>query len=182
MDDGKRQTMWRGTAFEYQQGEVLLPNGRKTFAGVIRHPGSAAVVPVLQDGSVVLIHQFRHGIKDFIWEVPAGTMDPGEDPLACARRELQEECGYAGNRFEKLGEIWVAPGYSSECIHLFLATDLMVRESHPDEDECLTVHLFPFQRVLEMVERNEIREAMTIVAIQKAYPVWKGRKKGQGDP
>ena len=85
MDDGKRQTMWRGTAFEYQQGEVLLPNGRKTFAGVIRHPGSAAVVPVLQDGSVVLIHQFRHGIKDFIWEVPAGTMDPGEDPLACAK-------------------------------------------------------------------------------------------------
>jgi ADP-ribose pyrophosphatase len=179
MGDEKKQTMWKGKAFEFQQEEVLLPNGRKTVAGVVRHPGSAAIVPVLQDGSVVLIHQFRQGVRDFVWEIPAGTMDPGEDPLACARRELQEECGYAGNRFEKLAEIWVAPGYSSECIHLFLATDLIARESHPDEDECLTVHLFPFQQALEMVEQNEIREAMTIVAIQKAYPVWKGRKTAQ---
>ncbi len=157
MGDEKREILWKGRAFEFQQEDVLLPNGKKTVAGVIRHPGSAAVVPVLQDGSVVLIHQFRHGIRDFVWEIPAGTMDPGEDPLACAKRELQEECGYVGNRFEKLGEIWVAPGYSSECIHLFLATDLTVEESHPDEDECLTAHVLPFQRVLEMVELRMVR-------------------------
>jgi ADP-ribose pyrophosphatase len=176
MGDEKRQTIWKGTAFQFDREEILLPNGRKTVAGLIRHPGSAAIVPVLQDGSVVLIHQFRYGVKDFLWEIPAGTMDPGEDPLACAKRELQEESGYAAHRLEKLGELWVAPGYSSERIHLFLATHLTLMESHPDEDECLTVHTFPFSRALEMVERDEIREAMTIVALQKAYPVWKRNK------
>ncbi len=104
------QTLWHSRSFDFDREEMVLPNGRKTVAGVIRHPGSAAVVPVLPDGSVILIHQFRYGVKGFVWEIPAGTMDPGEDPLACARREIQEECGYSARRFEKLGEIWVAPG------------------------------------------------------------------------
>jgi ADP-ribose pyrophosphatase len=171
------QTIWHGRVFDFVEKEIVLPNGRKTMMGMVQHPGSSAIVPVLEDGSVILIHQYRPAIQDFIWEVPAGTMDAGEDPLDCAKRELQEECGYAANHFEKVGEIWVTPGYSSECIHLFLATEMILKEPHLDEDECLSVHLFPYREVLSMVERNEIREAMTIVALQKAYPVWTERNR-----
>jgi ADP-ribose pyrophosphatase len=166
--------IWRGRAFDFNEAEIVLPNGRKTVAGIIQHPGSSAIVPVRDDGSVVMIEQYRPAIRDFVWEIPAGCMDPGEDPLTCAKRELQEESGYAGNRFQKVGEIWVAPGYSTECIHLFLATELTPKESHLDEDEFLSVHFFPFFRVVEMVERNEIKDAMTMIALQMAYPVWNG--------
>ena len=166
--------LWHGKAFDFNEKVIILPNGKRTVAGVIEHPGSSAIVPVREDGSVVMIEQYRPAIRDSVWEIPAGTMDPGEDPLTCAKRELQEESGFAGNRFQKVGEIWVAPGYSTECIHLFLATELTPWESHLDEDEFLSVHFFPFFRVVEMVERNEIKDAMTMIAIQMAYPVWKG--------
>ena len=166
--------VWHGRAFDFDEEVIILPNGKRTVAGIIQHPGSSAIVPVREDGSVVMILQYRPAIRGFVWEIPAGCMDPGEDPLTCAKRELQEESGYAGNRFQKVGEIWVAPGYSTECIHLFLATELTPWGSHLDEDEFLSVHFFPFFRVVEMVERNEIKDAMTMIAIQMAYPVWKG--------
>ena len=169
--------IWRGRVFDFIEAEIVLPNGRKTVAGVIQHPGSSAIVPVREDGSVILIKQYRPAIHDFIWEIPAGCMDPGEDPLTCAKRELQEESGFTGNRFQKVGEVWVAPGYSTERIHLFLATELIPKGSQLDEDEFLSVHFFPFFRVLEMVERNEIKDAMTMIAIQTAYPVWKNMKR-----
>lgn len=176
MKSESSQTLWHGRVFDFNREEIVLPNGKKTVVEVIEHPGSSAVVPVLDDGSVILIHQYRPAIKDFIWEIPAGTLDPGENPLECAKRELQEECGYVAGRFEKVGEILVAPGYSSECIHLFLATGLVSGETHLDEDEFLTVHLFPFKRVLEMVEKNEIKDAMSMAGIQMAYPAWTNRK------
>jgi ADP-ribose pyrophosphatase len=174
--EGKKP-LWHGRAFDFDEEVIILPNGKRVVAGIIHHPGSSAIVPVREDGSVILIKQYRPTIRDFVWEIPAGCMDPGEDPLTCAKRELQEESGHAGNRFQKVGEIWVAPGYSTECIHLFLATELTPRESHLDEDEFLSVHLFPFSRVVEMVERNEIKDAMTMIAIQMAYPAWKNMKR-----
>jgi len=169
--------LWHGKAFDFNEKVIILPNGKRTVAGVIEHPGSSAIVPVREDGSVVMIEQYRPAIRDSVWEIPAGTMDPGEDPLTCAKRELQEESGFAGNRFQKIGEIWVAPGYSTERIHLFLATELIPKESHLDEDEFLSVHFFPFFRVVEMVERNEIKDAMTMIAIQMAYPAWKNMRR-----
>ncbi len=171
--EGKKP-VWHGRVFDFDEEVIVMPNGKRTVAGVIQHPGSSAIVPVREDGSVVMIEQYRPAIRDSLWEIPAGCMDPGEDALTCAKRELQEESGYAGNRFQKLGEIWVAPGYSTECIHLFLATELTLKESHLDEDECLSVHLFPFLEVVDMVERNEIKDAMTMTALQMAYPVWRG--------
>ena len=169
--------VWHGRAFDFDEEVIILPNGKRTVAGIIQHPGSSAIVPVREDGSVVMIEQYRPAIRGFVWEIPAGCMDPGEDPLTCAKRELQEESGYAGNQFQKVGEIWVAPGYSTECIHLFLATELTPWGSHLDEDEFLSVHFFPFFRVVEMVERNEIKDAMTMIAIQMAYPAWKNMRR-----
>jgi len=172
-----KKPLWHGRAFDFDEEVITLPNGKRFVAGIIHHPGSSAIVPVREDGSVVMIEQYRPAIRDFVWEIPAGCMDPGEDPLTCAKRELQEESGYAGNRFQKVGEIWIAPGYSTECIHLFLATELTTRESHLDEDEFLSVHFFPFSRVVEMVEGNQIKDAMTMIAIQMAYPVWKNMER-----
>ena len=171
LDD--KQILWHGKVFDFNVEERVLPNGRKIEMGVIHHPGSAAILPVFEDGSIVLIHQYRPAIGDFIWEIPSGTMGPGEDPLACARRELREECGLKSNRFEKIGEILIAPWYSDERIHLFLATELTPCDQDLDEDEFLTTHISTFDQALSMVEKGEIQDATTIVGLKMAYPIWK---------
>ena len=172
-DKGDREMLWHGKVFDLIREEIVLPTRRKTTVEVIRHPGSASIVPLLNDGRVVLIQQFRPSLEQVIWEIPAGTLGPGEDPLGCARRELMEECGYQGNRFEKLGEILPAPGYCDERIHLFVATDLTPCAQHLDEDECLTIHPLPFEEVLDMIRRGEIQDATTIVGLLLAYPACK---------
>ncbi len=170
-----KQILWHGKVFDFNVEERILPNGRKIEMGVIHHPGSAAILPVFEDGSIVLIHQYRPAIRDFIWEIPSGTMGPGEDPLACARRELREECGLKSNRFEKIREILIAPWYSDERIHLFLATELTPCDQDLDEDEILTTHTFSFDQVMSMAERGEIQDATTLLALKTACLI--GKKK-----
>jgi len=150
-----------------------LPNGKKMMAEFIHHPGSSGVIPSMDENSVVLIHQYRPILKDFIWEIPSGTMLPGEDPLTCAKRELEEECGLLSRRFEKLGEILVAPWYSDERTHLFLAKELAPCKQKLDEDEILTTHILSFDQAMKMIERGEIQDAMTIIGIKLAYSIWK---------
>jgi len=144
--------------------------------GVIHHPGSSGVIPILNGNSVILIHQYRPAIKNSIWEIPSGTMLPGEEPLECAKRELQEECGFLGKNFGKLGEILIAPWYSDERIHLFIARELIPCTQNLDEDEILTKHIFPFDYAMKMIEKGEIQDATTIIGIKMAYPIWQRRK------
>ena len=160
---------WRGRVFDFKVEETTLPNGRHSTPEVIHHPGSSAIVPVIENHSVALLRQYRPAIRTFIWEVPAGTMHGGEDPLDCAKRELQEECGLIGRRFEKIGEILTAPGYSDERIHLYLAMELIPCEQKLDEDEYLEVHSFRFDAVMEMIKGGHIQDAMSIVALNMAY-------------
>jgi len=171
LDD--KQILWHGKVFDFNVEERVLPNGRKIEMGVIHHPGSAAILPVFEDGSIVLIHQYRPAIGDFIWEIPSGTMGPGEDPLACARRELREECGLKSNRLEKIGEILIAPWYSDERLHLFVATALIPCNQDLDEDEILTTHTFSFDQVMSMAERGEIRDATTLLTLRTACLILK---------
>jgi len=171
-----KEVIYHGRVFDLYREETTLPNGKKMMAEFIHHPGSSAVVPVLENESVILIRQYRPAIKDFIWEVPSGTMLPGEDPLACAKRELREECGFLGKRFENFGEILIAPWYSDERIYLFIATELIPCEQNLDEDEILTTHLFSFGHAVEMIDRGEIQDATTIIGIQMAYSIWKRGK------
>lgn len=169
MNKRNRQALWHGKVFDFNCEEILLPNGRRTEVGMIHHPGSSGVIPFLDGNSVILIHQYRPAIKNFVWEIPSGTLLPNEDPLECAKRELQEECGFVGKHYEKLGEIWIAPWYSDERIHLFIATDLISCEQKLDEDEILTSHLFPFKQAIGMIEKGEIQDATTIIGLQMAY-------------
>jgi ADP-ribose pyrophosphatase len=174
--EDRTRILWHGKTFDLISEDQVLPNGKPVTVEVIRHPGSSGVVPLLEEGKVVLIRQYRPAVGDYLWEIPAGTLRSGEDPLACAIRELREECGLEGDRFDKLGVIAMAAGYSNERIHLFMATGIRPGEQHLDEDELLTTHVFPFDDVMRMIERGEIHEAMTIIGLRMAYRKRKGEK------
>ena len=164
-----RSTLVRkGRVFDFYAENVTLPNGVTLDMEIIRHPGAAAIVPVLQDQSVLLLKQYRHAVGSFIWEIPAGTLESGEDPMQCARRELVEETGYAGGRFEKLAEITPLPAYSDERIHIYLATDLVPAQQKLDADELLSVHPVGLKRSLEMIGEGKIQDAKTIIGLQLA--------------
>jgi ADP-ribose pyrophosphatase len=161
----KTTDIYRGRIFDVFVEEVALPNGVVKNREVIRHPGAAAIVPVFDNGEIALIKQFRHAVGDYLWEIPAGTLEAKETPLECAQRELVEEIGYQAAKFEKLTEILPAPGYTDEHIHIFLATRLTQAEQNLDDDEVLELRPTPFQKALDMVAQGNIQDAKTIVGL-----------------
>jgi ADP-ribose pyrophosphatase len=158
----------KGRVFDFYSETVTLPNDVTLEIEIIRHPGAAAIVPVWEDGSILMLNQYRHAVGGYIWEIPAGTLDPEEDELACAARELTEETGYEGRRLEKLGVITPLPAYSDERIHLFMATGLAKAEQNLDDDELLSVHRIPLSRAMQMIVDGTIQDAKTIVALNLA--------------
>ena len=148
---------------------VLLPNGLTVDLEVVRHPGAAAVVPLKEDGRVILIRQFRHAAGGFIFEIPAGKLHPGEDPTVCAARELEEEVGYRAGKLELLSSIFTAPGFTDEVIHIYKATGLTTGRQQLDRDEVLEVIEMPLSEAMNMIEAGTIRDAKSIVGLQAVY-------------
>jgi len=149
---------------------VRFPDGSTGQLELIRHPGAAAIVPCASDPpgadpTILLIRQYRYATGGQLWEIPAGTLDPGEDPEACARRELMEETGVTAARLQRLTSIWTTPGFTNEVIHLFLATGLTTGEPSRERDEFIEVVPQPLSRVLALIREGEIRDAKTVVAI-----------------
>jgi ADP-ribose pyrophosphatase len=161
----KIETIYQAKVFRLCRETVTLPNGVTTTVDVIHHPGSSAVVPLLADGRVVMIRQYRHSLRRFLWEIPAGTLNPGEDYLQCARRELVEEVGYQAHHFEELTEILSAPGYSDERIQIFLARNLEHVPQNLDKDEVLEVVPLPLNETLAMIRDGEIQDALTVIGL-----------------
>ncbi|MFW9998419.1 MAG: NUDIX domain-containing protein [Candidatus Odinarchaeota archaeon] len=157
--------LYNGKLFNVVLEKVTLPNGAVKNREIVRHPGAAAMVPLLDDGHVVLVKQYRHAVGKFVWEIPAGTLEPKEDPVECAQRELVEETGYKAAMFHKLTEIWPAPGYTDEHIHIFLATGLTTAEQRLQDDEVLKTQPTPFDTALEMIRRGEIQDGKTIIGL-----------------
>ncbi|MFY9943018.1 MAG: NUDIX hydrolase [Desulfobacterales bacterium] len=155
----------RGRVFQLTTENITLPNGVNMDIDIIRHPGAAAIVPLLDAKTVLLLRQYRHAVGGWIWEIPAGTLDPQETVEACARRELTEETGYNARNFEKLGEITPLPGYADERVHLFLAAGLTPSAQNLDPDELLSVHPTPLPQALEMIFNGEIQDAKTITGL-----------------
>ena len=118
------EQIYSGKVLNLNLDTVALPNGRTTKLEILRHPGASAVVPLKDDGRVVLIRQLRHAVGGFIYEIPAGKLDPQEDPRDCAARELEEEVGYCAGHLDLLTSIWTAPGFTDEVIHIFQGTNL----------------------------------------------------------
>jgi ADP-ribose pyrophosphatase len=145
---------------------VTLPNGVTIALEMVRHPGAAAVVPLKDSGTVVLIKQFRHAAGGFIYEIPAGKLHAGEDPMHCAARELEEEIGYVAGRLDRLTSILTAPGFTDEVIHIYKATALTRGQQQLDRDEVLEVLEFPLEEAIAMIVAGTIRDAKTIVGLQ----------------
>jgi ADP-ribose pyrophosphatase len=180
----RRSVIHRGRVFQLVRENVTLDNGTTTDLDFIEHPGAAAIVALTGGNDVVLVRQYRHALGQYIWEIPAGTLDPGEPVLDCARRELAEETGYAAAEWRKLGEITPVPGYSDERIHLFLATELSAAAQRLDADEVLEAHARPLAEMAAMIARGEVQDAKSICALLLAQN-WIGRHfhgSGQTDP
>jgi ADP-ribose pyrophosphatase len=157
-----------GRVFKLMKENITLDNGVTVDLDIIRHPGASAVVPITRRNTVLLLRQYRHAIGDFIWEIPAGTLSPHEAPLECARRELAEETGFAGNVWQEIGVITPVPGYSDERIHLFIATDLVPAKQNLDEDEVLHVHEVALDEAMEMMYAGIIQDSKTISGLSLA--------------
>ena len=166
---GRRTPLHRGRSFDFTLEEYRLADGRRATAEMVRHPGASAVVALNEGQEVVLLRQYRHGFGASLWEIPAGTREGGEAPLACARRELAEESGYQARRWDLLGRILPAPGYSDEVLHLFLARELSPVPPALDDDELLEVHLKPLATAVEMVYGGQIEDAIAIAGLLKAW-------------
>jgi len=152
---------------------VRFPDGTTGTLEMLRHPGASAVIPFLddpksEDPRIVLIRQFRHAAEGELWEIPAGRLDPGEAPEACARRELREETGYTAGDCRRLVTILTTPGFTDERIHLFIATGLRSGDHAREADEFVEVHEMPWSEVLRLVEQGEITDAKTLVALLHA--------------
>jgi len=163
-----------GRVFELYSENISTNNGVTFDIEVIRHPGAAAIVPIQTDGTVLLLSQYRHAVGRRIWEIPAGTLNPGETPEVCARRELVEETGFSADCWEKLGEITPLPGYSDERIHLYLASNLTPAEQALDDDEILEVHPRPFAEAIKMIHTGQIQDAKSICGLLFAARVMNG--------
>lgn len=161
---------YRGRVIHVDHDTVQFPDGSTGVLEMVRHPGASAVVPMLDDPGaadprVLLIRQFRHAADDFIWEIPAGTLGPGEAPDACARRELEEEAGCRAAAVRHLTTVFTTPGFTDERIHLFLATGLTRVQERPEHDEFISIHEVPWSEVGRMVRGGEIRDAKSLCAL-----------------
>lgn len=161
--------VYKGRVFDFVTENLKLPNGRHTDMAFIRHPGSTAVVPLLEDNTIVMEVQYRHPVGEYLLEIPAGTLEPGESPLNCAKRELLEETGFQAQELIQLGKIHMIPAYSDEEIHVFIAKGLMPAEQNLDPDEIIEVAKYPLEKAVQMIDEGKITDALTILSIQMAW-------------
>jgi ADP-ribose pyrophosphatase len=168
VSEPKIREIYRGRVVRLVAESLTLPNGKAVTLEMVRHPGAAAIVPVNDAREVLLIRQYRHAAGGFIYEVPAGTLQAGEAPEACAARELVEEAGVRAGRLEHLGSIFTTPGFTDEVIHLYLARDLAPASQALDADEVLTVETMPWERAIQMCVDGALRDAKSICALMLA--------------
>lgn len=163
MIESKR--IYEGRIFNLDHDKADLPNGRVAGLDVIRHPGASAMVCLNENNEVLMLRQYRYAAGGYIWEIPAGTLEKGEDPKECALREVEEETGYSASGIEKLGEMFPAPGYTDELIHVFLVTGLTQSRQNLDADEILEVEPVKWEKALEMAHDGTIRDAKTVCGL-----------------
>jgi 8-oxo-dGTP pyrophosphatase MutT (NUDIX family) len=171
----ERKFVYRGKIVSLYLERVTLPNGAVADFEIVQHPGGAAVVALDQDDRVCLLRQFRHVAGGWLWELPAGKLDPGEPPLTTAQRELEEEAGLRAARWEPLGRINSSPGIFTEVIHLFLASGLTRVPARNEIHELIEVHWIPFAEALTLAHTNEITDGKTLVGLFRAQQ-WRERR------
>ena len=167
------QEIFRGHIVTLQLDRVSLPDGKEATREVARHPDGVAVLALDGEGQALLVTQFRYPLGRELLEIPAGKLDPGEEPRAGALRELEEEAGVRPDELLELGGIYVSPGFCDEKIHLYLARGLRQTACHPDEDEFLSVSRMPFGELADRVLSGRVEDAKTVAAVLKAKALLK---------
>jgi ADP-ribose pyrophosphatase len=173
------ELIYEGHKINLHREDIELPGGTPYKLDVFHHPGASAIVPLHDDGRVTLLHQYRWAAGGFIWEVPAGTLDGGEDPAVCARRELQEETGLHAERWTKVGRIFTVPSFCTEIIHLYVAEGLSQAETAHEEDEVIDeIRAVPLQEALAMIDHGDIVDAKSIAALFHTDRLLRSRQEG----
>ena len=164
----EKEKIYRGSIIDLSLHHIQYDSGRKTSREIVEHPGGAVILPLFDNGDILLVQQYRHPVEQEVLELPAGKLNPGEDPLLCAQRELREETGYEAEQWQKLATIFTTPGFCDEKLHLYLATKLSL---HPDgkmleegELSLRTIRI-PLKEAVTMIDRGEILDGKTITAL-----------------
>ncbi|HHU90621.1 MAG TPA: NUDIX hydrolase [Clostridiaceae bacterium] len=155
---------YKGNIIDVEKIMVELPDGKLASRDVVRNAGASVVVPVIND-EIILVQQFRKPPEKIFIELPAGKLEDGEDPAVCAARELKEETGYSAKKLEKIMELYPAPAFSDEILHVYLATELIKGEASPDEGEFITAKAYKITEALSMIDKGIINDSKTVAGI-----------------
>lgn len=172
-----REHKYKGNVISVDKVTVVLPNGKEASRDVVYHPGASVVVPINDQGEVYMVTQYRKPIDKTTLEVPAGKLDPGEDPMACAIRELKEETGLDAKNVKHIVSIHSTPGFCNEVLHMYVAMDLVEGDSCADEDEFISSRKIHVDQLVDMVLRHEITDGKSIIGILLADKIVKGEIK-----
>lgn len=160
-----RKEIYKGKIISLVKDTITLPNGKIAERDVVLHNGAAAIVPIDDEGNIIFVRQFRQPAGEELLEIPAGILEKGEDPLACAKRELEEETGYQASKFSHICSMYTAIGFCTEMIHLYLAKDLFETKQNLDEDEFVNVEKYSVDEAIHMIFDGRIKDAKTIAGI-----------------
>lgn len=161
----KSETIFEGRSFGVRRDELVEPTGVQTVREVVTHPGSVVILPVLPDKCILLVRQYRHATRDFLWELVAGRMEPGENPKQGAARELQEETGYTAKKLKVFLEFFPTPGFLEEKMYLLLAEGLTEGQAHPEDDEKIISHAFTRRELEQMLRQGKLRDGKSIAGL-----------------
>lgn len=164
------ETIYQGKVFDVRRDQIRLPNGKSVSHDIVEHLGAVTLVPVDEHGQVWFVRQYRYAAQAELLELPAGSLDEGESPQACALREVREEIGMAAGQLLKIGEFFLAPGYSTEYMYVYLATNLRPDPLEADADEFLTIEAVPANQAFNLAESGHIQDGKTIAALYLARP------------
>jgi 8-oxo-dGTP pyrophosphatase MutT (NUDIX family) len=160
-----RETIYRGHAFNVYRDELRFPDQHTMHMDIIEHVGAVTILPVDAEGHILFVRQYRHAAGSELLELPAGTLKPGEPPASCALREIREETGFAAGKLIKLGEFFLAPGYSSEYMHVFLATELHLDPLPGDEDENIILERIPVEEAYAIALGGGLQDGKSLAAL-----------------
>lgn len=159
-----RESIYKGAILDLSIDHVLFPSGSEKIREVVKHKSAVTILPAHSDGKISLVRQYRHAVDEDLYEIPAGLIEPGEDPAETAVRELQEEIGYKPGEIKKVFEFYTSPGYSTERIFFYYATDLHPSKLAEDDDEYIKVYDFTLEEIKSMIDSGEIKDGKTIMA------------------
>lgn len=178
----RSKIIYKGPVFGVRRDEVLEPGGIRTTREVVTHPGSVVILPLLPDGRILLVRQYRHATRQFLWELVAGRIERGENPRQAAARELLEETGYHAKRYRVFLDIFPTPGFLEERMYILLAQELTSGDARPEEDEKITSRAFSRSQLRRMIRHGKLRDAKTIAGLLYYFSFLapRSRSAGQG--